>query len=1590
MRTDGECDSKLAWSRKSSMMEVPKVPSPEGHVFPPGETAQRRPELQTSLMQGKWWPRIERPYRDQMGERDGRVMHREEIPSRMILDTFRGKLLQGVRACGSDDATVSAVDKLILKLESEGALGVMMTGSMYIDTETIRCIFHVGQLAQLKATKADWWSLFSDAIGDAVAKAKSLGYNIAVGRLMIPVEDCCEIPLVIHFTDAGQIQEIIRIKLQDRILMGNEEFLVPIVTQLIEYMFGSDNIYKYRMLTTDAGISGGPTTRSSLKQVRKDTGLSPVAVQQSLMDEKAQRALHVNPTTYTDTGIVSQSLLDTSEYRSIPIEEVTKHLAGLSLHEDPEPTGVKFRRETPQKRRSLGTSMFHGGVSQRYSSTPRVYEEESKRYCPDKTRYPDLAEEASYSNQNDSGSKQVKVTKSPQDEVPKTHASGATLFPIIEYEHEQEVETIPLSEQDAIFNQRWLEKHPDEGTQFELSCIKENINWKTTLFHTLRTETEVLKTLPSFIRSHERKDVAESLVRNIIQHLRWEDGEQIIRAGRYLRQLAYEQLSIEDEVEELEWDLIMQEGIRQSYLESVHPLRSQHVSLPPMRSENVERMTRELMERRDRSLSDPAMYRLPQSNNEDQTQIKGASGGVDKSRTPSRQNTKTQRENTTIRQTEKKHDEQSSASNNKPVETDLSIYGRLHKAQTNGYASRGNSPANGTLQRFANADEKEKLSNVRIRNLRESDEESQEPDSENEEENSNSPQNELNEEQMLDPLFRADAEKGRRLEVESELRKCVAELDYKQRELETREKEKNSIIQALTRSRDEMFQLQQEGRQVDAQLMGERTKYSQKLQEKETLLNQLQRDKERIETRYDDLFDAAEEAIQKENARANKLVETLHRREAVRQTLAQSLPAPVVQPPAKSRYSQSLYAPGSNDPEKVRSDDKPTREPFGNEYLTRMITEGRRSDGTLRTSTYPNASQGQLYRNGIGRSELVPREPGNSQGYQSKNSTFIIPGSTTQPQRMDNIPLLDCMAAMTGATEYTPGNTVEAMKNLPTYDGEMGDDRSDIGHEPSREPEYPAFDPHGRKMPSKIDLKWLRYEMNHKSDRELRIKQIPEFKESTPEMYWENWRTFFLSEARQLGLNALEQRRIIADKCKGKAAQVVAKVKEESDRTGIEYTAELLLEELTDEFFDNAVQLELEQEVHSSKQDVEREDPETLYEFCDRMYKNCQRLHSGDWAAADKEWLGSMNRGINSRRELKDYITKNHNEGKTPRQIIKILRDLGEHVKPGTKVSQIEKSKPAAKQLIAVTPSLANSGTGGRGFSSLMYFSEVTFHDEYIDPNLVEGCAQVIYHLWDRDGEAVEADDIVQVLLAQRPFARIAPNEWVWNLKNAVGDLLTNRLRELHKTNPIPMIDQWNSTKFRGFLTWFTVIMRQVIGAFDRIGDLNSRNNERRRELTETRRGGFTSWGQNQSTTNQKEALTRQERRPNKPQGGGRGGRGGRGGARQGGQRGGQRRQFDQSSQQEKRQDAPVKSPQNDPTKTVAMCLLCRVNTVCDRTCADGAKHYCADCYNEPLWRELTTGAGPQQKNCVLCLTKATNSDELQVFLADLIRSSHF
>ena len=53
MCTDGECDSKLAWSRKSSTMEASNVPSPEGHVFPPGQRAMLPSRVANKPDEGK-------------------------------------------------------------------------------------------------------------------------------------------------------------------------------------------------------------------------------------------------------------------------------------------------------------------------------------------------------------------------------------------------------------------------------------------------------------------------------------------------------------------------------------------------------------------------------------------------------------------------------------------------------------------------------------------------------------------------------------------------------------------------------------------------------------------------------------------------------------------------------------------------------------------------------------------------------------------------------------------------------------------------------------------------------------------------------------------------------------------------------------------------------------------------------------------------------------------------------------------------------------------------------------------------------------------------------------------------------------------------------------------------------------------------------------------------------------------------------------------------------------------------------------------------------------------------------------------------
>ena len=83
----------------------------------------------------------------------------------------------------------------------------------------------------------------------------------------------------------------------------------------------------------------------------------------------------------------------------------------------------------------------------------------------------------------------------------------------------------------------------------------------------------------------------------------------------------------------------------------------------------------------------------------------------------------------------------------------------------------------------------------------------------------------------------------------------------------------------------------------------------------------------------------------------------------------------------------------------------------------------------------------------------------------------------------------------------------------------------------------------------------------------------------------------------------------------------------------------------------------MQRQIHARMQQVNRRPPESMYELGDWLYKNLNRLHSADYYRANREWFEGMERGMHSRREYNDFIVKN--AGKSPSQILKILRDLG-------------------------------------------------------------------------------------------------------------------------------------------------------------------------------------------------------------------------------------------------------------------------------------------------------------------------------------------
>ena len=698
--------------------------------------------------------------------------------------------------------------------------------------------------------------------------------------------------------------------------------------------------------------------------------------------------------------------------------------------------------------------------------------------------------------------------------------------------------------------------------------------------------------------------------------------------------------------------------------------------------------------------------------------------------------------------------------------------------------------------------------------------------------------------------------------VQSQKTQLCSDLDeLRAREL-VRSQEVAEMQAQLATTLQKVNELQAQGKEVGEQLLRERRQHAREVQSKQDVLQDAQERVHHAQEKYKSLLDEAQRAVRRENARANELVVAFNSREDEVQGFMRSLKSKIVpgtiggMPPddntgqplqRESRHSYPAYVTNPAHPEYVLETPdmtKPVGQSDEDDLLKQIILEGRQANDQAGL----NSSQGQLSHRigGIGRSEYVgrgneamglyptARTPGvgpvpyTTAVAGGNNSTYVVHPPTVNPRAGTMRPRNSGAESRPSRYGYAPGATVEVMDALAVHNDSL-DDMSDTSSEAGREATHPKFDPLGRTLPSKTDLKYLSQIYHEKSDRTLRIEQIPEFKDSTKDMYWEQWKAFFLSEAKELKMTEKEKLRHIAGKCKGRAGAVVAKVKLECSQTGVPYTSVHVLSELSDEFFDNSVRVTLEKEVHGGLQKVDRVNPEkseTLYEFCDRMYTLCQRLHSEDWAAADKEWLGCMNRGVVNRRDLEDYIMAPTSAGKRPSQIIKTLRNLGEHkVKEVTVSELLPTSSPAGRQLMASDLDSSRSSLSMKRDDMVEcrdgnYFANVEFHPKHLDVRMVEGCAQTMYHMWEETGDDVQAEDIAQVLLNQRPITRVAPTEWLMNLKNALGEVLTTRLQELHKTNPIPMIAAWDTPKFRAFLTWFLVIIRFVIGSFDRIGSL--------------------------------------------------------------------------------------------------------------------------------------------------------------------------
>ena len=1264
-----------------------------------------------SFEAGKWWSRIPPEVKRQIDEVLIGVMQRGEPRARRIIDAFTQSFVQSVIAMGYEDQAIATLTNQLQSFEAEGHLGVTMSGSLYLDTSVLARLRRSIKAWQTEdADTSNWWTAYFDAIGEAVQAARYIGYHYAYGRLMVPVDTHGDVSVIAMSNESGKFHQVVLPLTQTHLFPGDKQF-EKTIEELLQFTFVG-KVHNFPHLTVYAGIE------PRITRGRQEEIVPLVRTREPQERGQAQRAMQVDTRQYLETGVATQSILkDTTGIApSDPnVADLTKRLEGVSfyngppnvrerlMYEDTE-TPVKVDPSRIQALAEVGRDTFYQGVQQSVASTPfdaYIYDEEYVKYRPDPEANPSVPEEDSFggskSRLQPSQESRYSLTKAVTNPGESPSVTGTDAVPSAE--GQVHLASMKVDE--------WVPTQPDEDGSVEISLLRFGSDWKTTMFAVLQVSLDQLRKIHEYLRMtpSQQRDVAMAIVSRLVRHLLWPDPQAIGAVRDWLVTRAFERLNIQEEY------MLEQQQERDEALPllpvldgRVPPLSTTFRSLPTggVHPDGIPPIGTQELE-----LSGPAAFSLGKESpvafhgREPPAKLmynskNGNGPGPSRSRT---NNTETQREHTAIREKENPSTSVARDSRQSQQRADTEFDARTMNSEDNEQDSEALDDRSVTSSTAAQY--KAEIQALTDKNRR----------------STIYFQNVLSDaKQQKDELVQ---DYGKRLEMAQDMNlKSIQKINALRREMQANPKSnKDGVLMKANQDKLEQLHIQ----------------LRQEAQNTQTLKLRAEHEIKQAQLKLRTLQDNASQKLRREKERADKIQREL---DAVR--ASQNAPPsggqtctddathgnqPTMYPDElQTEYDKSLWDRDTGVPEVNPGPQEDERR-----RLLRLACEKSRrvdqngnpypstDDNTQHTQQQmpPRTNQWNRGYTGFVSESYVPNSRGNYRGRGATTNnrsevpigrhdrTYNVYDGMSRRGRGESVRESHRGSSHVGGNiAYYPGNTTKAIDGLQPYQGYAGDgidDMSEVGNEVDRV----RYDMFGERVRTPAERKYRERFYKKDNARDTRIKQIQKFADSTAQMYWENWKQHFLSEAQALQMKEDERVECIGDRCsEGKAGAVVARVKRTCQQEKIPYTSKMLLDELTAEFFDNSARRKLAMQIRTRMQEVNRKPhAETLYEYATIMYGLCHRLDADDYNAANQNWFVCMDLGVKPRRDYLDLIDKNKHLG--PARIISLLRELGEHKHEDLETTPVS-SLAAAATIPARTPMTGTSMPVGNFFTKVL------------------------------------------------------------------------------------------------------------------------------------------------------------------------------------------------------------------------------------------------------------------------------------------------